>query len=152
MIVDTLENADVYAALHPGIATVLEHARTVTPQNFPTERRVIDGDRVFLNFANYETMPIEKGKFEAHHNYIDVMCMIEGCETIYVKNTDKLSEITVPYVPEKDCLFAALDSDSTPVRLEKGMFCILFPQDAHCPGQICEKAQSVKKIIGKVKL
>jgi len=152
MILDTFENAKFYKGIHPGIDKVLEEVIKITPENFPKEKVILDGDNVFMNPGEYETSPVEKASFEAHRLYIDVMCMIEGEETIYVKNTDALSQITMEYNPEKECLLAKLDADNTPVRLTAGSFCILFPQDAHAPGCHAEGPCKVKKLIGKVQL
>ncbi|MBR7165758.1 MAG: YhcH/YjgK/YiaL family protein, partial [Clostridia bacterium] len=152
MILDRLENAKFYLGIHPGIDAILKKATEITPDNFPAEKLMLDGKKIFINPGNYETHAAEGASFEAHRAYVDVMCMIEGEETIYVKNTDALSQITMEYNPEKECLLAKLDADNTPVRLTAGSFCILFPQDAHAPGCHAEGPCKVKKLIGKVQL
>ena len=103
-----------------------------------------------MNFAEYDTNPTSAAKFEAYRKYVDVMYMVEGCETIYVKNVDKLRSVTDEYNPEIEALLADFEEDSTAVRLEKGDVIILFPQDAHAPGCIADAHCKVKKIIGKV--
>lgn len=152
MILDRLENAKQYMGIHPGIDMVLKEVLNITSENFPEERKILEEDRVFLNFGNYETAPVEVAKFEAHRAFIDVMCMIEGEEIIYVKNTDQLSHITQEYDEKRECLLAKFDTDNTPVLLTAGSFCILFPQDAHAPGQAVKAPQKVKKVIGKVRI
>lgn len=150
MILDTLTNAKQYADICDGINKVLEAAKTYTADNFQTGRVEIDGDAVYMNFANYDTHATDEAVFEAHRKYIDVMVMIDGVETIYVKNTDKLSNVTKEYTPEMEALLADFDKDATPVRLEAGSFVVLFPQDAHSPGCNADGVHNVKKIIGKV--
>ena len=150
MILDKFENAKLYKGIHPGIDAVLAKAATITAKDFPAEKVVLDGKKLYLNPNQYETHPAEKASFEAHRAYIDVMCMIEGEETIYVKNTDQLRTIKKEYDAEGDYLLAELDADSTPVRLKEGFFCVLFPQDAHAPGCVADKAMKVKKLVGKV--
>lgn len=152
MIFDSLTNAKQYVGLNAGIDTVLKEAAAYTADNFPKERRVLDGDALFMNFANYETHAAETACFEAHRKYADVMVMIEGEETIYVKNTAALQNITKEYDAEGDYLLAALDTDRTAVRLTAGSFVVLFPQDAHAPGCDADGKAPVKKIIGKVLL
>lgn len=150
MIFDSLKNAKQYAALNERINKVFEAAKNYTTDNFVKGRVNIDGDTIYMNFAEYETKNKADAIAEAHKKYIDVMCMIEGTETIYVKNTEKLSNITSEYTEENEALLADLDDDMTPVRLEAGSFVILFPQDAHAPGCVADNSQKVKKIIGKV--
>ena len=153
MIFDSLQNAAQYKGLHTGIDQVLEAAKAYTAENYPEKTRVVlDGDNVFMNMAAYETHSTEKAVFEAHQQYADVMVMIEGTETIYVKHTDKLSHVYQEYDPKIEALLADFDNDATPVRLEAGSFVVLLPQDAHSPGCHADGPVNVKKIIGKVKL
>lgn len=152
MILDSIENAYLYKGLNERIDKVLEIASTLKADTFKTGRQVIDGDNLFINYVSYETRPKEDSVSEAHVNYIDVMYMVEGCETIYVKPTRKLKKITKDYDPAIDALIAELDDDVTAVRLDEGMFCILFSDDSHAPACIADKTMSVKKIIGKVLL
>ena len=51
MIFDSLTNAKQYAGLNAGIDTVLKEAVAYTAENFPKERRVLDGDALFMNFV-----------------------------------------------------------------------------------------------------
>ena len=150
MILDRLENAAQYAGLHKGIDMALAAMEAYTAENFETGRRELDGDRVYLNCCAYETHSPQGAMAEAHRQYIDVMYMVEGQETIYVKAASCLKNITAEYDPSLEALFADTDEDVTPVRLTAGSFVILFPQDAHTPGCWADGPCDVKKIIGKV--
>ena len=152
MILDSIKNAYLYKGINERIDKVLEIASSLRADNFEKGRQVIDGDNLFINYVTYETRSREESVSEAHVKYADVMYMVEGSETIYVKPTFRLKKITKEYNPEIEALLAEIDDDVTPVRLDEGMFCILFPDDSHAPGCIADKAMSVKKIIGKVLL
>jgi YhcH/YjgK/YiaL family protein len=80
------------------------------------------------------------------------MVMVEGEETIYVKPTDRLTNITAAYDPAGDYLLAEFDQDGTPVHMTPGTFIILLPQDAHAPGCWYKESTGVKKIVGKVRI
>ena len=80
------------------------------------------------------------------------MYMVEGEETIYVKPSSQLSNITSAYDANGDYLLADFDQDATPVHLTAGSFIILLPQDAHAPGCWVDSPKDVKKIVGKVLL
>ena len=84
MILDKLENASLYKGISHGIDKVLELAKSYTPENYPSEKLVVDRDKIYLNFAAYETHGKDAAIVEAHKKYVDVMCMIEGSENIYV--------------------------------------------------------------------
>ena len=152
MIFDTIDNAKSYKGLHARVDRVLEEVQKYTAENYPTERAVLDGENLFLNFANYITHPKSEALAEAHRQYIDVMYMVEGEELIYVKPTDKLQNITKEYDPSIEALLANLDEDAIPVRLQAGSFVVLFPQDAHSPACCVDAPATVKKIIGKVRI
>ena len=150
MILDTINNAASYAGLHEGIDLALKAEAAYTPENYETGRIEIDGDKVFLNRLAYATG--DPSIFEAHREYIDVMYMVEGEETIYVKPTDKLGSITKEYDPDGDALLADFEKDATAVHLTAGSFIVLYPQDAHAPGCKYGESKNVKKIVGKVRL
>ena len=152
MIYDNLKNTGSYTFTEPGIAQVLEAAKAYTPENFPNARVVLDGDNVFMNMPAYETHDAEKAVLEAHVKYVDVMVMIEGRETIYVKNTDRLQDVYSPYEDGRDALLAHMDADVIPVDMQPGDFLVLLPQDAHAPGCHAGQPAKVKKIIGKVRI
>ena len=152
MILDTIANASVYEGLHAGIDMALKAVAAYTPENYETGKVELDGDKVFLLRNAYTTNDPAEAIFEAHRAYIDVMYMVEGEETIYVKPTSQLSKITKEYDPAGDALLADLDADATPVRLTAGSFIVLMPQDAHAPACWVDEAKDVKKIIGKVRV
>lgn len=152
MIFESLDNLQRYKGLNKEINRILEIFKKSNASSFTVGRKDIDGDLLYMNFAEYETKSTENAKFEAHRKYIDVMYMIEGSETIYVKNVKKLKRITDEYNPETDALLADFEENSTKVLMQEGDVAIFFPQDAHAPGCIADHRQKVKKIIGKVYL
>jgi len=152
MIYDNLENLGCHRFTEPGITQVLEAAKAYTPENYPSTRVVLDGDNVFMNAPAYETHSLEKAVMEAHRKYVDVMVMIEGRETIYVKNTQRLQDVYSPYEEGRDALLAHVDGDVIAVDMQPGDFLVLLPQDAHAPGCHAGESRSVKKFIGKVRI
>ena len=152
MILDTLQNANFYRGLHSGIDKVLEEFKKYTPENYLSGKLQLDGDNLFMIFNNYETHSRDGALAEAHRQYIDVMYVVEGCETICVKPVDQLRHITKEYDPSIDALLAETDPDATLAQLEPGSFIILFPQDAHSPACYMETPSAVKKIVAKVRI
>lgn len=152
MILDKLENAARYAAVSAGIVKAVEAANCLRADTYEKGRVEVDGDNVYLNCAEYDTHDKAGALTEAHRAYLDVMVMIEGCETVYVKHTEALQSITKPYDAAIDALLADTDADTTAVRLCVGDFLVLFPEDAHAPGCHADAPCHVKKAIGKVKI
>ena len=152
MILDTMENARQYAGLNPDLDRILEAMKAYTPDNYPDGRIELDGSRLFMLLKSYDTHELGDSLSEAHRNYLDVMYMVEGEETIYVKPTAQLKNVTKEYDPAIEALLAKTDEDVTPVLLKAGSFVVLFPQDAHTPACHANGPCKVKKIIGKVQL
>ncbi len=152
MILDKLENAARYAAIHEGILKAVEAAKKLSADNYTPGRVEIDGENVYLNCAEYDTHGKAGALTEAHRAYLDVMVMIDGCETVYVKRTDALKNVTKPYDASIEALLADTDEDVSAVRLTVGDFLVLFPEDAHAPGCHADAPCHVKKVIGKVKI
>ena len=151
MIADTIEHAGRYFCAE-GITKALQLLRGYTPADFVPGKHEIDGERLFLIHTEYETEPAEQGLMEAHRKYADVMLMLEGEEALYFKPTEKLSHMTNEYDLEQDALLARLDEDVSRRVFRSGMFVMLFPEDAHCPGCQLRGPSHVKKIIAKVML
>jgi YhcH/YjgK/YiaL family protein len=63
-----------------------------------------------------------------------------------------LTEVTRPYVEEKDVVFFASPTLTTPINLQAGEFTIFFPEDGHAPGLECAGATPVRKIVIKVRV
>ena len=150
MILDSIKYRNNYNAYFPKIVRLLEKASQYNSNNYPEGKLDID-ESMFIMFADYETTPIEEAEFEGHRKYIDVMYMVEGEETIYVNNIDRITEFSMEYKEADDAFLAPFNEEATAVNIKAGEFVILFPNDAHAPGcQTAKGSQRVKKIIGKV--
>jgi YhcH/YjgK/YiaL family protein len=53
------------------------------------------------------------------------------------------------YDPKRDVLFFD-EAVGSPVAVESGCFAVFFPEDAHKPGCLLEKALAVRKVVVKV--
>lgn len=102
MIVDTIGNAKQYQGINSGVDRILEAVTAYTPDNYPVGRIPLDGENLYMNLEMYQTHSREEGTAEAHRKYIDVMYIVEGVETIYVKSVDRLQNIRINYNAEKD--------------------------------------------------
>ena len=100
MILDAIEHAFLYNSIHPSLPTFFSALQEYTPTNFPSLTRYLDGNNAFLIFKQYETKSIEDAKLEAHNEYWDIMYMVEGEETVYVKPRKNLAHITTEYTVE----------------------------------------------------
>ena len=152
MIFDTLIHSDRYSGLNENILRVLEYAKGLSKDSFPKGRDELDGKKLFINFAQYETHDVKDGLAEAHRKYADVMVMIDGEETVYVNDISKLTSIDKEYDESIDAMLTKVDGNYSSIKLTPGTFLVLFPEDVHAPGCVCGGVKNIKKIIGKVLL
>lgn len=150
MIVDKVQNVNLHSPLSDSIAKALEILKD-NPAEKADGRYDVDGDNLFYLVQRYQTGPIEQGKLEAHKKYIDIQFVAEGIEIIGYEPIGNL-ETDVPYSEEKDCVFYKPGEDFTPVTLTAGMFCILYPDDAHMPAREVNVPCDVTKVVIKVKI
>ncbi len=152
MIYDSAKNIAQYSALNADLESVVRAALDYAGKHFSAGRVAVDGERVYLNLASYQTHDASSAAAEAHKAYVDVMVMLDGVETVYVQHAEQLKEITQPYNSDTDALLGKLSEQATAVILRPGDFLILFPQDAHMPGCHAHEPSSVKKVIGKIRI
>ena len=144
MILTDLTHLKRYASLSDGIAEgiayLTSHACELTLGRHP-----INGDSVYVNVMTYETR--EETPFEAHRRYIDIQCILKGCERMVYAPLDSVTE-TRAYDAEGDC--ALYSGEGTAFTASEGTVAIFFPEDAHAPSQTADAPSTVFKAVVKV--
>ena len=144
MILTDLAHMKRYAALSDGIAQgiayLAAHAGTLTVGRHP-----VDGDRVYVNVMTYETKP--ETPFEAHRKYIDIQCILQGCERMGWAPLEKVCE-TKAYDDAGDC--ALYKGEGEYFTAPAGTVAIFYPEDAHAPSQTAAAPCQVLKAVVKV--
>ncbi len=148
MIVDTLENTDLYK-LNSSFEKAFEYIRKTDFEKMELGKHIIEGDLLFALLMEYETKDMEDCKLESHRKYIDVQCILSGSEIIGVTPLGA-QPVTKEYDANED--YALYDNvASSMIRLDTGQFAIFFPKDTHMPClQINGKPEKVKKVVVKV--
>lgn len=152
MVFDSIDNASRYYGLGKGIERALRYFAAYDAAAHTNERVVLDGEELFINRPSYTTAPHDDAVLEAHRDYVDVMFVAAGEERFYTKPVARMEKVTTPYDPAIEALLGAIDADAASFRFPAGYFCIFFPEDAHCAGQLWDKPSEVKKLIAKVRL
>lgn len=154
MIVDTLDHAEGLC-LGPRFAKAFAWLRDPANATLPAGHHVIetapDGtETLFANVQEYDTRDPKDCPLEFHRRYADIQFLFEGNEAIgWRPLTDDLA-VTKPYDGGNDIGFVA--GEGTAVPFPANGFFVLFPQDAHAPGQRTPAATRVRKAILKVLL
>ncbi len=147
MISDHINYAHVYFSLHPLFAAAFEFITTQS-RVLPPGRIELQSKGMYALIQEFEPQPVSEWLLEAHKRYIDIQYLEYGSETIYYARVETLE--TLSYDAEKD--YTALRGEGQPLRLAAGIFCILFPQDAHLANRIGSGAGLARKVVVKVPL
>jgi biofilm protein TabA len=151
MIVDKISNAHLYSGISPAITralTILSDPVILTKSD---GRYEVDADIYYL-IKRYTTKPIKNAGLEAHTHYIDIQVVLDGQEAMGYAHIDNLT-ISKPYDTEKERVLYVHPADMSLITLKKGMFSIVFPEDAYAPAIGIKGALlDVHKLIIKVRL
>tara|TARA_R110000868_G_scaffold383578_12_gene650757 strand:- start:10001 stop:10453 length:453 start_codon:yes stop_codon:yes gene_type:complete len=150
MIVDRIENIDVYKKLSPDIYVGLEYIRDVK-SNIELGTYQIN-DNVKAIVSEYETVEHFERGFEAHKHVIDIQYPIIGLERVKWSPIIGM-DVNIPYEVEKDRTFYKNPHQlSTHVDIGNGFFAIMFPGDGHGPQHFVNNSEFIKKITIKVSI
>ena len=149
MIIDKLENAELYFKINKRVAIALEYLKSADFESIETGRHNIDGDNIYALINDYKTKNKTEAKLESHRKYIDVQYVSSGRELMgyaLLNGQDPSQE----YDEEKDCLL--YNEEPSFISFSESMFAILFPDDLHMPGIAVDAPTEVRKIVVKVKI
>ena len=148
MIIDQLNHAPLYLGAHQRLAAAFEYLRKSDLDKAEPGTHEIDGRKVYVMVQQYETKPMEKGRWEAHRKYIDVQYVHRGAELFGYADLRELKAGS--YDEAKDFLSLQGEGRGDFFRVGEGTFVVLFPQDGHMPGMAISTPQPVKKFVVKV--
>lgn len=149
MIFGNMNHLEEYPFLEEKVKACFAYAKEHDLAELETGSHEIDGDRLFVNIVEYETVKAEERFFEAHKHYLDVHIMQEGTEQIdlnFIQNME-LKE----FVEKEDFLPVDGEKNSS-VILNKGDFLICYPSDGHRTAIAVKESMKVKKAIFKVRI
>ncbi|MBZ0198527.1 MAG: YhcH/YjgK/YiaL family protein [Ignavibacteriaceae bacterium] len=149
MIIDLLNNADMYKSISLGIQVALEYITTTDFSKTEPGRYKIDGENIFALVSEYQTKAESKAKLEAHKKYIDVQFAASGSEKIGYSPLTTQNPFQ-PYDEVND--YSLYEGEKSFIKLAAGMFAIFFPEDLHMPGISIDEPNTVKKVVVKVRV
>ena len=150
MILDNIKNAETYYNLSARIQTAFEYLKQTDLKALECGKHSICGDDIYISVQEYNTKPLEEGKWEAHRQYIDIQFMIKGSEDMGCTDVEPLIPVT-EYDEEKDLIFFK-NAEGNFFEVRENCFAIFFPQDAHMPCLSVDKSTLIKKAIVKIRL
>lgn len=150
MIVDTLERLPLYAPPLRHLEKILDFLAQDNAQPHADGRYELAGDDLFALVQAYTTKPVGDRLPEAHRRYTDLQVILAGREIIGWSLLERLTEHTEEFSKGGDIGFYTGEI-LTPVRLDAGMFALLFPNDAHLPCVCVADPEPVRKVVFKLR-
>ena len=150
MILGTIEYPSRYSGLGGGVKLGLQYMAEHDLNNIPLGKYQIDGDNVYFEVSEIQTLKPEERLFETHKEHIDIHITLEGEEWFgYAPINNMKSEKN--YNAEKDSLYYN-GGEGVFLQAPKGQFILFMPEDAHKAGVFFNQQGRVKKIVIKVKI
>lgn len=151
MLVTTIDHASAHDYLNERFAKAYTFLQQDNLSELPLGRNDIDGDDVFANVQEYDTVPAAEKQLEAHRRYYDVQFVVSGEELLQYAQLEGLDEAQ-PFDEGNDFGLYATPERTTDVVLRAGDMAVLAPEDAHKPGcTLGETPCHVRKIVVKVR-
>jgi len=148
MIYTKRKNLDRYLGQSESLDTAIRYLQTADLTQLHKGRNEVDGDNVFINRFDYQTMTEEEAIWEGHIRYADIHVLLSGNEKIGVTNVDLLTE-TVRKPQEDFVGFEGPVLSWFPMTTEDIL--IVFPEDIHMVKVMDGDATLVEKACFKVK-
>ena len=149
MIYTKRKNLHRYFGISEAMDTAIRHILSADLAQLVKGRNVVDGDQVFINRFDYQTMSQEQAIWEGHIQYADIHVLLSGQELIGVTNIEALQETVRK--PEEDFVGFEGEVESwLPMTTEDILF--VFPEDIHMVKVIHGESTLVEKACYKVKV
>jgi YhcH/YjgK/YiaL family protein len=149
MIIDSLQNAAKYYALHPNFQKAFEYVSQTDIANLEEGAfEISEGLKLIVIQGEGNTREESIKGFECHDKNIDIQILIQGPETYAWKPREKCVNPNGEYSDERDVRFFH-DKPDMFFELQEKQFAILFPEDVHA-AMIGEGF--LKKLVFKVRI
>lgn len=131
MILDTLENAAIYAGLRKELSDAFGFLAQPGLAKLPQGRHEIIDGRIYALIDHAHGRKVEDGELEGHRKYIDIQYVVSGDESMGWSPRAGLVN-SKEYDAGRDLEFFKGEPESI-MRVPPGSFAIFLPSDAHLP-------------------
>lgn len=146
MILDVLENAHRYLALHEEFAKAFDFLLRPDLKDLPVGKYEIDADRIYAIVSKEHGRRKEDALLETHEKYIDIQLVLAGTDDMGWKPKSLCKHPFGEYNQKNDEQIFTDEPDAW-LSTKSGAFAIFFPEDAHMP--LISSGQ-IHKVIVKV--
>ncbi len=146
MILDVLENAHRYLALHKRFAKAFDFLLRPDLKELPVGKYEIDGKSVYAMVSKAAGRRKGDALLETHEKYIDIQLVLSGTDDMGWKPRSLCKHSFGEYDQKTDEQIFTDEPDAW-ISTQSGAFVIFFPEDAHMP---LISSSQIHKVIVKV--
>ncbi len=146
MILDILENAQRYLALHKDFAKAFDFLLRPDLKKLPAGKYEVDGKTVYAIVARETGRRKEDALLETHERYIDIQLVLAGTDEMGWKPRSLCKHPFGKYDQKNDEQIFTDEPDAW-ISAQSGAFVIFFPEDAHMP---LISSEQIHKVIVKI--
>lgn len=147
MIYTEIKNIGNYRGIGEHLDKAIDYLCTHPLDQLVAGHYEIDGNLVYMNVFDYETIPEKGAFFEAHKKYADIHMTVTGEEIVGVSD---ISRVTVKTFEEEKDLMEVEGTIEHYIKLLPGKALITLPEDAHMVKLAAGSPSAVKKAVIKV--
>ena len=133
MILDKLENAELYYSCVPGFERFMQFYNDNDLETLPACKIKLDGSDLFVNILDFKGKEEANCRMEAHKDYLDIQIPLGDSEIMGWIAQEDCQEVLQEYDEGKDVEFYK-DKAVAKFVVPAGHFAVFFPSDAHQPG------------------
>lgn len=149
MILDKLENADLYFDIVPRFREFMQFYNSNDLETLPACKLKLMGDDLFVNIMDFKGKAEKDCKMESHRDYIDIQIPMGETEMMGWKAQEDCQDIIDEYDEGRD-METYRDPSDTTISVPDGCFVVFFPSDGHRPG--IAPGKSYRKLIVKTRV
>ncbi|MDI1300205.1 YhcH/YjgK/YiaL family protein [Methylotenera sp.] len=130
MIIDTIDQIQRYAAVHPLFPQVFDFIKTTNLLTLPNGKHAILNDDIFVLIQRGVGQSKTEAKLECHRKYIDIQLVLDGTDNMGWKPLADCQQAIDSFNTTNDVQFFE-DLPLNWLNTQPNKFCIFFPEDAH---------------------
>ncbi|MCK7428690.1 N-acetylneuraminate anomerase [Enterobacter chengduensis] len=138
------------AGLPAVLVNALKLAVAATPRDKAPGHYELQGEDIFMNVMQFDTLRPDQKKAELHAQYIDIQLLLTGEERIVFGVVGSAREREEMHIAEDYQLCHRIEGEQS-VVMTPGMFVVFMPGEPHKPGCSVDVTGEIKKAVVKVR-
>ena len=148
MIYTNLEQLERYLGISEALDTAIRYLKKADLTTLVKGRNEVDGDNVFINRFDYNTLTEGDAMWEGHAQYADIHVVLSGEEKIGVTDAARLTAT----IRDEASDFIGYEGDvETWFTMRPGDILVVYPEDVHMVKVQLKGESHVEKAVFKVR-